>query len=622
MDAMRFVWFLALASGLYAQSPFDDVDFVEVATGLDAPVQVTHAGDGSGRLFIVERSGRILIHDGDQVLAEPLLAIGGRVRSGGGNSERGLLSVAFHPRYRENGFFFVNYTALDGATIVSRFESTADRNRANPDSEAVFLRVEQPFGNHNGGQLHFGPDGFLYVGMGDGGSGGDPGNRAQNRQNLLGKMLRLDVDQGAPARPAPGNPFENTDETLDEIWALGLRNPWRFSFDRETGDLWIGDVGQGNVEEISFQPAESPGGENYGWRLMEGSDCFNPGSNCNDGTLTLPRYEYRQESGRCSVTGGYVYRGALPQFYGLYFFGDFCTGEIWARGGTENPFFERSLGPLDTPWAISSFGEDESGELYVVDLGGGVYRLTAPRALPLITDGGIVNAASFRGADGLALGTIVSVFGSDLAGGNAVARRTPLPQTLAGLRLRLGDQALPLFFAGPGQANAQLPWSGAPSGSARLTADLSPFGTVTTSFEVSSASPGIFTLDQSGSGQGAILIAGAGTVAAPGGAFVVGARPARLGETIEVFVTGLGPVEESPQLGSPNPVDRLIRTTNGVTARIGVEPVRVTFAGLAPGFVGLYQVNIELVGDLPSGQAELTIFVDGTESNTVTLTIE
>jgi len=612
---MRVLLVALFACGLGAQTPLDEADFVVVATGLDAPVQATHAGDGSGRLFIVERGGRILVHDGAEVLAEPLLDIRGRVRSGSGNSERGLLSVAFHPRYRENGFFFVNYTGLDGATVVSRFESTENRNRANVDSETMFLRVSQPFGNHNGGQLQFGPDGFLYVGMGDGGSGGDPGNRAQNRQNLLGKMLRLDVDQGAPARPAAGNPFENTDETLDEIWALGLRNPWRFSFDRQTGDLWIGDVGQGNVEEISFQPAGSAGGENYGWRRMEGSDCFNPGSNCNDGSLTLPRYEYRQDSGRCSVTGGYVYRGALPQFYGLYFFGDFCTGEIWARGGDDR-FFTAEFGPLDTPFAISSFGEDEAGELYVVDLGGGVYRLTGPRAAPVLSDGGVVNAASFRAAPGLAPGTLISVFGSDLSGGEATAKGTPLPRTLAGLRLRIGDRVLPLFFAGPGQANAQLPWQGLFWRGSTLTADLGPFGTAETTVEMVAASPGIFTLDQSGGGQGAILVAGAGMVADA-------ARPARLGETIEVYATGLGAVEESPGDGTANPTDRLIRVTGEVTARIGVEPVRVTFAGLAPGFVGLYQVNIELVGDLPSGGAvQLTLFVNGEESNTVTLAIE
>jgi len=311
---------------------------------------------------------------------------------------------------------------------------------------------------------------------------------------------------------------------------------------------------------------------------MEGSDCFNPRSNCNDGSLTLPRYEYRQESGRCSVTGGYVYRGALPQFYGLYFFGDFCTGEIWAfrdPAPGETSFSAVRLGPLDTPWSISSFGEDEAGELYVVDLGGGVYRLTAPRTAPEISEGGVVNAASFRSEPGVAPGTLVSVFGSELSGGEAIAKGTPLPKTLAGLRLRIGDQALPLFFAGPGQANTQLPWRGMSIGESTLTADLGGFGSAERAVEVVPASPGIFTLDQSGGGQGAILIAGEGVVAGFSGP--AGARPARLGETIEVYATGLGAVESAPENGAANPADRLIRTTGEVTARIGLEPVRVTF---------------------------------------------
>src|SRR5690349_11300457 len=255
-------------------------------TGLINPVSITHAGDN--RLFITEQAGRIMIYDGTRLLPEPFLDIRNLVSSG---NERGLLSLAFHPRYAQNGFFYVNYTNVSGNTVVARYSvSPADPNRANPSSAVLILGVNQPFANHNGGQMQFGPDGYLYIGLGDGGGGGDPGNRAQNLNDLLGKILRIDVDSGSPYAIPASNPFVGSTNVRGEIWSYGLRNPWRFSFDRETGDLWIADVGQGTWEEIDFQPATSIGGENYGWRRMEGSHCFNPSTNCNNGivSLTLP----------------------------------------------------------------------------------------------------------------------------------------------------------------------------------------------------------------------------------------------------------------------------------------------------------------------------------------------
>ena len=237
----------------------------------------------------------------------------------------------------------------------------------------MLLRISQPFSNHNGGQLAFGPDGFLYIGTGDGGSGGDPGNRAQSLTTLLGKILRIDVDGGTPYAIPPDNPFSSTASALPEIWAYGLRNPWRFSFDRATGDLLIADVGQNAFEEINFQPAQSSGGENYGWRLMEASHCFNPASNCNDGSLTLPILEYGRGEG-CSVTGGYVFRGRSPGTRGMYIYGDFCSGTIWFAAPDEEGRWTNRL-EIQSGLSISSFGEAANGEIYVAGYGGTIHRI-------------------------------------------------------------------------------------------------------------------------------------------------------------------------------------------------------------------------------------------------------
>lgn len=373
-----------------------------VTSGLESPVAITHAGDGSGRLFITQQGGQIVIFENGSLLATPFLDVD-PLASGG--SERGLLSVAFHPDYETNGFLFVNYTDNAGDTVIARYSVLAnDPNQVDPSSATVLMVIDQPGSNHNGGQLQFGPDGFLYIGMGDGGGAGDPANNAQNPQLLLGKMLRIDVDGALPYEIPADNPFVGDATTLDEIWAIGVRNPWRFSFDRLTGDLLIADVGQSDIEEINFQPAGSPGGENYGWRLMEGSSCFNPAAGCNDGTLTLPIVEYTHAEG-CSITGGTRYRGKLaPALDGAYIFGDYCSGTIWSA--TENAGTWQRASLLQTAFSISTFGEDEDGELYVADLSfgtnGTVYRIvTAPACeveltQPNYTNGEIVTASTLR----------------------------------------------------------------------------------------------------------------------------------------------------------------------------------------------------------------------------------
>lgn len=332
-----------------------------VTRGLSSPVLVTHAGDGSGRLFVVEQPGRIRIVSNGTLAPAPFLDIASRLVSGG---ERGLLGLAFHPDYPRNGRYFVNYTRRpDGATVIAEYRVSTDGNVSAP-AERVLLVIDQPYPNHNGGMIAFGADGFLYIGMGDGGAGGDPQNRAQNPQELLGKMLRIDVNKGSPYAVPADNPFVGGG-ARPEIWALGLRNPWRFSFDRQTHELWAGDVGQNAWEEIDVIRR----GGNYGWRIMEGAHCFKPPAGCERPGLELPVAEYATAGGRCSVTGGYVYRGAaVPRLVGTYVYGDFCSGEIFAlRHGTQ-----RIL--LDTRLAVSSFGEDEAGELYIVDHKGGVYR--------------------------------------------------------------------------------------------------------------------------------------------------------------------------------------------------------------------------------------------------------
>jgi len=336
---------------------------------------LTHAGDGSGRIFLVSKAGRIwVVEDGD-IRRTPFLDISDIVDSA--QSERGLLSVAFDPDFANNGEFYVNFSSKqgDGDTVIARYR-TEDFQAADPATGVEILRIDQPAANHNGGQLQFGPDGYLYIGMGDGGAAGDPWDNAENLQVLLGKMLRIKVSgEETYAIPAT-NPFLGQDDVRPEIWAYGLRNPWRFSFDRATGDLYIADVGQNLWEEIDFQPADSPGGEHYGWNTMEGNHCFDPPEGCDTSGKVLPVWEYQHPEG-CSVTGGYVYRGeTFPQLQGIYFYADFCSGRIYALQRDANGGWQ-SQPVLETGLNIASFGEDEAGELYVLDLGGEVFHLVS-----------------------------------------------------------------------------------------------------------------------------------------------------------------------------------------------------------------------------------------------------
>ena len=352
----------------------------QVASGLSQPLLVTNAGDGSGRLFVVEQGGKIKIIAAGKVLAVPFLDLSSSVSNG---SEQGLLGLAFHPDFKSNGKLYVSYTDRVGTSVIREYRvSASNPNRVSLSSGRTLLHLRQPYANHNGGNIAFGPDGDLYIGFGDGGSAGDPGNRAQNLGVLLGKLLRIDVDRRTGALPygiPSDNPFVGRGG-LDQIWAYGLRNPWRWSFDRATGDLWIGDVGQDRWEEVDRALAShhrnAARGLNFGWRAMEASHCYSPSSGCSRTGRTLPLTEYGHTNGRCSITGGFVYRGsAHPDLVGAYIFADYCSGEIWYvdRGAARGT---RPTLALDTNAQITSFGQDQAGELYLTDGQGMMFRVT------------------------------------------------------------------------------------------------------------------------------------------------------------------------------------------------------------------------------------------------------
>ncbi len=368
---------LALPLGLELEAP--SIALQPLASGLGPLTSIATAGDA--RLFLTVQTGRILIYDGG-LLPAPFLDVSAFVSCCG---ERGLLSVAFHPQYADNGLFFIYDTNPTGDIEIVRYQrSGGDPNAADPASRAVLLTIPHPTNaNHNGGQLRFGPDGYLYAGTGDGGAGNDPPCNSQNDSSPLGKLLRFDVDQNVSTPPFYGVPASNPQAGAsfprNLTWAKGLRNPWRFSFDRATGDLWIGDVGQGAWEEIDFQAESSTGGENYGWKIMEGNHCGGGGNSncptspapppCNSPLFRYPVFEYDHNSGDCSVTGGFVYRGTQDaSLSGVYLYGDYCTGRLWGSG---------QLFSVTAP-GLTTFGEDSAGELYLGTTNGQLFRIAHP----------------------------------------------------------------------------------------------------------------------------------------------------------------------------------------------------------------------------------------------------
>ena len=362
----KLINYLTLIFICYNSSFSQSVLLESFGPSFNSPVEIKNAGDE--RLFVVEKSGKIkILNQNGSVNSTPFLDIEDRVSTNA--NERGLLGLAFHPNYPENPFFFVNYTNNSGATTISKFSVSADQNIAN-DSETILLEINQPYANHNGGCINFGPDGNLYIGMGDGGSGGDPQNYSQNTESLLGKMLRINVNSGAYSIPE-NNPYG------DEIWSVGLRNPWKFSFDSLNGDLWIADVGQNEFEEINMVQ-NNPANINYGWRCYEGNEPYNL-SGCPDEGLTFPVSTYSHYSSgdfKCSITGGYVYRGnQISGLNGVYFFADYCSGEIGLLSKNENDEWDMSLAFPNINGSWVSFGEDINGELYIASINGGIYKI-------------------------------------------------------------------------------------------------------------------------------------------------------------------------------------------------------------------------------------------------------
>jgi uncharacterized protein (TIGR03437 family) len=583
---------------------------IPIANGLESPLYLTNARDGSDRLFILERPGRIrVIRRGESTpLATPFLDISANVLLGG---ERGLLGLAFHPQYATNRRFFVNYTRIpDGATVISEFLVSASNPNIAETNERVLLTIAQPFANHNGGMIEFGPDGFLYIGMGDGGSSFDPGNRAQNIEELLGKMLRIDVnntDGTTPYSSPPDNPFFGPAPGRDEIYAVGLRNPFRWSFDRSTGELYAGDVGQNALEEIDIITR----GGNYGWRVFEGTQCTSLDP-CDSGMFIPPIYQYDHSGGRCSVTGGYVYRGSRGTFPAAsYIFGDFCSGEIFIRNNDS----VRLL--LDTDLQIASFGEDELGEIYVADLNGSVSRLATSGVAST------VSAASFSSSP-IAPASLVVGLGSGFSNSTETMPEDQGAMMLGGAAVSILDSSgvahrATIFKVSPTEIYHDIPATARLGKATVVYANMRTGEVSTSNIEVSPVSPGLMSADGSGTwiADASVerLRSGARWVIEPvfenvrGEIVPVPIDVASDGELVFLNIAGTGFRFNS---GLPN-----------VKVTIGGTPVSVIHAGA----VGVGRGPDRLFAILPRslagrGLVDVVVTIDGRTANTVKLSIK
>jgi uncharacterized protein (TIGR03437 family) len=578
---------------LYATSVFaQEIRVVQIASGISAPTDIENARDGSGRLFFVQQNGIIRVLRDGALLAQPFLDIRSKTRADG---ERGLLGLAFPPGFTQSRRFYINYTDLNGDTVVAQYQVGASPDQADPASEIVLLHIAQPFPNHNGGRLQFGPDGYLYIGMGDGGSGGDPLNNGQSRGTLLGKLLRIDVESNPGRVTIPSsNPFVNEAGARPEIWALGLRNPWRFSFDRATGDLWIADVGQDMYEEVNFQPASSRGGENYGWNRMEGAHCYQSG--CSSQDLTLPVAEYTHADG-CSVTGGAVYRGKLsPGLRGIFLYGDYCSGRIWGVERQGNQWVNRLL--LSPGFGITTFGVDESDELYVANANNGTIHHIEGSQAPRLAAAGVVNAASF--VQGLTAGSLATAFAAGVLDNEGVvgADSIPLPTSLRDVSISVNGIRAPILAlanqSGVEQVNFQVPFE-VTGTTASVVITRSGQSSASVIVPVLDVQPAVYTSDGT---QAIVVHASDYTLAGA-------ARPLDRGEFAFVYVSGLGRVTNPPATGSGAPAHATALADVRVTLAGSTSDVQ--FAGLAPGLVGVYQLNFRVPENAPSGFQNLVV---------------
>lgn len=563
---MRLIGIVFASTLLFAADP-PSIRLHRVASSFQSPLDIRF--DGSGRMFVVEQRGTIRIVRNGALLSQPFLDWRSKVSCCG---ERGLLGLALSPSFESNGAFYVNYTDTQGTTVIARLRVSANPDVADAASEQVLLRIAQPFSNHNGGNLVFGPDGYLYVGTGDGGSAGDPQNNAQRTDTLLGKMLRIDVEGGQATYTAPpDNPFVNSAGARPEIWATGLRNPWRYSFDRETKDFWIADVGQDRAEEVNFQPASSRGGENYGWRRMEGLQCYPATSSCDRNGLTLPVLEYGRSLGQ-SVTGGFVYRGSrYPALLGFYLYADFGSGNLWGVQRQGAGWDNRLL--LATGRSISTFGDDPAGELYLASYGSGEIFLIAAGP-PEVSTTGVVNAASFEA--GISPGSLGTVFGRGITSLPGIVQPGvfPIPTDVGGVSIRLNGILAPILgvadVGGQEQINFQVPYELAGNTTATVVVTANGQSSAPVSVPLVENRPEIFVVTRSG-------------------------------DTATLWATGLGPVTNAPATGRPSPSSPLAMVLADVSVTVGGLPATVSFAGLAPNFAGLYQVNVTLPAGVGSG---------------------
>jgi len=600
MGGCRIAALLLLVSCGCLRGQWAQIGWDRVVEGLNLPTLALGAGDGSGRLFVVELGGQVRIVRDGKLVEKPFLDLSSRV---GFDVEAGLLSIAFPPKFAERKHFYADFIDADRNVVIARFKVSDDLDVADVDSEEILLTIPQPFGQHNGGIMAFSPvDGMLYISTGDGGielSGeeeyrNDPLNNGQNPGVLLGKILRIDTESGAtPYAIPPDNPKKPG--WLPEVWSIGWRNPWRFSFDRANGDLYVGDVGAEDFEEVDYEPA-GMGGLNYGWSVREGIHCVHDKACEERGDLVDPAIEYDHDRG-CSVTGGVVYRGAkFPELNGAYFYADFCKSTVWAMKRVAGMWQSGSMGPSRA--LAVSFGEDDEGEIYLVDHKGSLLKMK--QIEPGLTVTSVGNSAS--GEPGLAAGSIASAFTTGLPDVTEPLGYGdfPLPFTLGDVSVWVNGTQVRLTALTPeGKVDFQAPYV-LPEGKATVQVRAGYRSSNVFQVDVKPVLPGLLSVD--GRRAMAVNEQGENSVSAARGTMVA------------LFATGLGWPDNAPEYGFPG-LDDPPSTLNGVvTAAIGGKPAEVQFCSLTPGFPGIFTIIAKIAPDAAVGEGEIWIAVSGVKS--------